>query len=389
MANTASIRLHTREARKKLERRDKPYFVELRRGLALGYRRGATGGAWLLREFRGERYVQRRLAAADDDVPSDGIAVLSWQEAQSKALGLDRPTITKPGKYTVAEAAQEYFDTRSATTPHDAHTWRQFIEPKLGDKAIAELTTGDVERWLAQQVPATSDKEQRRRSQATANRRFSVLRAILNSAYRKDSARVPSADAWRRVRAFQKVDRARQRFLSEAEATALLAALAPPLRALATGALYTGCRLGELLELRVANVTDGRVHIVHSKSGAARHVPLTKAGRAFFAEQVEGKKREAAVFEPVNRVEISRQMRAGCAAAGVVPSAVFHDLRRSYGSLLLNSGAATETIQSLLGHADPRMTRRAYAHLLDSTMQQTVEEHLPAFKPKAARNGRK
>jgi hypothetical protein len=78
MGSTASLRLHTREARKKLRPRDKPYFHELRRGLALGYRRGTEGGSWMLREFRGGRYVQRRLGAADDDTPSDGISVLSW-----------------------------------------------------------------------------------------------------------------------------------------------------------------------------------------------------------------------------------------------------------------------------------------------------------------------
>jgi integrase len=56
-------------------------------------------------------------------------------------------------------------------------------------------------------------------------------------------------------------------------------------------------------------------------------------------------------------------------------------MRRSYGSLLLNAGASTDAIQDLLGHADPRMTRRAYAHLLDSTLQKTVKK-LPSFAEK-------
>ena len=68
------------------------------------------------------------------------------------------------------------------------------------------------------------------------------------------------------------------------------------------------------------------------------------------------------------RVAISRAMKAACKAAEIAPPVVFHDLRRSYGSLLINAGAAVESIQGLLGHADTRMTKRAYAHLLDETL---------------------
>src|SRR6185437_12926090 len=107
-----TVRLDTREQRKKLSQRDKPYFRDLRRGLSLGYRKGTEGGSWLLREYRGGRYVQRRLGAADDDTPSDGTAVLSWTDAQRVALGTERPTVTKPGKHTVSAAWEAYCSAR-------------------------------------------------------------------------------------------------------------------------------------------------------------------------------------------------------------------------------------------------------------------------------------
>jgi integrase len=382
---TPSLRLQTREARKKLQPRDKPYFFELRRGLHLGYRRGTEGGSWLLREFRSGRYVQRRLAAADDDAQADGVSVLSWTDAQARALGTDRPTVTKPGRYTVAQAAEAYFETRQqGTRGQDFMTYKAFIEaeregiPDLGERSVSELTTGDLEKWLAVQIPQIDDKDERRAAQATANRRWNVLRAILNSAFRKDSARVPSDGAWRRVRAFPKADRPRTRTISAAEAKRLLSALEGPMRNLARGALLTGLRLGELESLTAADVGKDLIRVRESKSGKPRTVPINKAGATFFAQLITEKAADERVFEQVSRIGVSRQMRAGCIAAKIDPPAVFHDLRRSYGSLLLNAGAAADHIQELLGHADLRMTRRAYAHMKDKTLEKAVKK-LPSF----------
>jgi hypothetical protein len=176
---STALRLQTREARKKLPRRSEPYWLEISRGRYIGYRRGATGGFWLLREHcqgMGKKgaYIKRRLGPADDDGAGDG--VLSWDDARKQAEGEDRPTVTVPGRYTVAQAAEAYFATRSATGEQDKLTFATFIAPKLGRKPVAELTTGDIESWLAAQVPATADREARRAAQATANRHQCLAR---------------------------------------------------------------------------------------------------------------------------------------------------------------------------------------------------------------------
>jgi integrase len=292
---------------------------------------------------------------------------------------------------TVREAWEEYSATRAAPPDaRDRSIWQRFIAPTLAQRLVGDLTTAELERWLAAQVsehgarrPARTsgidEREGRRRAQYTANRRFNLLRAILNSAYRKDPDRVPNADAWRRVRAFRRVDRPRTRVLTAAECRRLLDAMPSALRALALGALYSGCRLGELLALRACDVVDGRVQIEHSKSGRARFVPLSPEGAAFFGEASAARRGEDRVFETVSRIAVSRGMRSACRAAEIAPPATFHDLRRSYGSLLLNSGAPVHIVQELLGHADLRTTRRAYAHLTAATLQRAVDAHLPSF----------
>src|SRR5260221_3928820 len=195
MAVTPSFRLSTREQRKKLAARDQPYYVELRRGLALGYRRGKTGSSWLMRESRGDHFVKRRLGAADDTVSADGAAVLSWPQAQAMALGSERPTLTQPRKISVGEAAERYFATRQRDTTHDTFTWAKFIQPDFGNKGVSELTTGDLLDWLAKQAGTHTDPAKRRAAQAAAQRPWRPLRAIPNSAFQSDPGPVTRADA--------------------------------------------------------------------------------------------------------------------------------------------------------------------------------------------------
>jgi integrase len=232
------------------------------------------------------------LGTADDLVPADGVSVLSWEDVQRIAGGEDRPTVTRPGKLTLTEAADAYFDTRTAMTPHDKLTWATFISTtSLASKPVSEITTGDLEKWLASQVPQ-EDREKRRAAQATANRRWSVLRAILNSAFRKDPARVPSDAAWRRVRPFPKTDRPRTRTLTADERKRLLSKLEGPLRPMAQGALYTGLRLGELEALQAGDVGPDFVRVRNSKSGKPRTVPLNRERSEFFAVLVKDKQKE-------------------------------------------------------------------------------------------------
>jgi integrase len=355
---------------------------------------------WVLREFRGGRYVRRRLGLADDLAPADGTAVLSYADAMKFALASERPTLVRPGKHTVNAAWEAYRTTRR--TPLDARelaTWERFMAPALGSHEVSELSHHELNKWLHDQVSAhgkrgqtqdgADEKDMLRRARYTANRRWNLLRAVLNYSFESDA--VKSDVTWRKVKPFRNVDRPRTVTATVEQARNFLSKLTDPLLGLAKGALYTGLRLGELMALRVADVevAGSRVRVRHGKGGNERFIPLNKEGCAFFAERVKDKVPEAPVFEPmhsearVNRVYIARTMKDASAVAGIVPRLTFHDLRRSYGSLMLNGGASIESIQQVLGHADMRMTRRTYAHLLQETVAKQVQEHLPSFEDTA------
>jgi integrase len=164
----------------------------------------------------------------------------------------------------------------------------------------------------------------------------------------------------------------------------MLNAMPPDFRRLARGALYTGLRLGELIALRVMDIADGQVHVRHSKSGRPRSVPLSDEGMQFFDQATAGLTGEESAFKRDNgaswiRMDASRYMARASEIAKIKPPATFHDLRRSYASLLINRGTDAEIIRELLGHADLRMTLRAYAHLLNRTVARVVRKKLPSF----------
>ena len=317
-------RLQSREARRALPRSKEPTWHEVRRGLHLGYYRGTKAGTWWLREYRDGRHHKRRLGRADDDCFADGRTVFSFADALKIALTDERPTTAQVSySYTSNEALDEYFTHRDArSTPTSVQSDRfaaaRHIRSRLGSRQIASLRPEDLLRWRDALVPRTPDPELRRRAQVTANRAWSILRACLNLAF--ITGKTPSSDPWLRVRPFRNVDRPRQRFLTFPECKRLLNGCDPDFRQVARGALFTGLRLGELLDLRAIDVRGKYVHIEHSKSGKARDVPLSAQGREFFSQLALGKAGDERLFlhadgAPWIKMSVSRRMRAASAAA--------------------------------------------------------------------------
>jgi hypothetical protein len=73
--------LETRTARGRLKARGKPYW-----GDHLGYRKPLSGaGKWVVRHYNGgEAYTAQTIATADDFSDADGVAILSYKQAQDK-----------------------------------------------------------------------------------------------------------------------------------------------------------------------------------------------------------------------------------------------------------------------------------------------------------------
>ncbi|MGH8646250.1 MAG: tyrosine-type recombinase/integrase [Gammaproteobacteria bacterium] len=384
---TRDARLETREARTRLKAGTKRYWRAIDKGLALGYRKGKTGGTWYARLYLDGKHVLQSLGNADDHQEANSATVLDYFQAQQKARAFAEAEATegdgrKP--YLVRDAIQDYLTwyahNRKALAA-TRYTCETHILPKFGPREAASLTTAELRHWHMELASREGDQRAKR---ATANRILTVLKAALNHAWR--DGYVARDEAWRRVKPFRNVDAPRVRYLSTEECKRLINACASDFRQLVQTALLTGCRYGELISMTVSdyNSDSGTVLVRESKSGKPRHVPLTDEGRGFFAHTMLGRLGDEIVFTradgmPWGRSHQQRPLTVACAVAKITPAVSFHVLRHTYGSMLAMKGVSLQVIAEVLGHADTRITSRHYAHLLPSYVVDTIRAHLPSF----------
>lgn len=413
-------RLETRTARAKLAVSRHPYQRLLERGVYLLYYRGARRGSWSARVFIDGRYAERKLALADDFADADGETVLDFSQAQQRALNVRQRLVADPAAidawpakcpqpaaavpersagYAVKDAVADYlawYSVHRKALANTRTTCNAHILPALGDRQVAALTTQELRQWhegLATaparlRSPKNSDTRHTKQAteprarRATANRVLTVLKAALNHAYHE--GKVDDDQAWRRVRPFKRVDAPKVRYLTEAQCRRLVNACEPDFRELVRGALYTGCRYGELTALTVGDFDRdaSTLTIRDSKSGRPRHVPLSADGAAFLERMVRGRPPSARLFQrgdgsPWGPAFQKRPIAAASKAGSIEPAVSFHVLRHTYASQLAMRGVPLQVIATALGHADTRMVEKHYAHLAPSYVASVIRQHLP------------
>ena len=149
-------------------------------------------------------------------------------------------------------------------------------------------------------------------------------------------------------------------------------------------ALLTGCRYGELCQLKVADYNpDVRtLTIRHGKGGQVRHVTLTDEAPELIERLIAARSPREFLLRRDDvrawkRAEQLRPMREACARAGVIPAVGFHVLRHTHASILAMQGVPMMVIARQLGHADTRMTERHYAHLAPNYVADTIRASFP------------
>jgi len=402
----------SRSARVKLPPQPEPYWTKISKGCFVGYRKGAKGGTWIARyRARDAKQRYRALGAADDAMDADGIQILDFAQAQATARDwferqsrIDAGRDAEHGPFTVKDAIELYMLVYSAEgkgVRNTNYSINAHIIPALGHLEVQELTTARLRQWrdnLAASPPrlrsalgeepayraAPDGPDAIRRRRSTANRVLTILKAALNHAW--NEGRVPSDNAWRRVKPFRGADSVRIRYLTEGECKRLVNAADPDLRPMIQAALLTGCRYSELASLAVGdfNVDAGAIHIRTTKSGRPRHVILTADGQSYFDRLTAGRDPEELIFKKANgkpwgRSHQVRPLRLACERAKIKPPVNFHALRHTYASHAVMGNVPLQVVADNLGHADTRMVEKHYGHLAPSYKAERIRAGTPTL----------
>jgi integrase len=408
-------RLDSRDARRGLKARGKPYWRQLEPGVSIGYRKAlTTTGKWVLRlHVNGKNnYITETFATADDFSDADGVAVLDFWQAQNRTRQrmVERAhsaTGVSPGLKTVGDALDSYIDyleTERKSAKEARYAIDAIIRPELGHIKLNSLTTEQIRKWLkgvaasgARVRTKAGEKQnykkdcgdaklQERRRKSTANRILTKLKAALNRAWR--DGHVASDAAWRRVEPFKNVDAARVRYLSTDEIPRFLRGIETnDFRELAQGALVSGARYSELYGFLVGdfNPDAGTLSIPYPKTGKARHIILGKDGIDFFLEITAGRNPAHAIFLKADGSKWKSDhqkapMRKANEAAKLSPRIGFHGLRHTWASHAVMNGMPLKVVAENLGHTTITMVEKHYGHLAPSFIADAVRRHAPSFR---------
>jgi hypothetical protein len=199
---------------------------ELQTGLYMGYRKGKTGGRWTAKMARAGHttgYIYRALGVADDTLPADGTAVLSFDQASARARTwwaeqeANREGEVIPGLYTVAMAMSDYLadqEARKGKYHASLKTTRLSVAKHITNSSIsgihlASLTHHSIDTWftdlstLKKPHNGSTEAQAIQRAQTTATMAFRNLEDALNFAYSKGRV---STRVWERVRLHKGAD---------------------------------------------------------------------------------------------------------------------------------------------------------------------------------------
>ncbi len=253
---------------------------------------------------------------------------------------------------------------------------KNWIAPALGTKRLDEIILLDLERI-----------KKRMTSAGNAARSVQYVKSIIRQVYhfaidhKIYSGEVPTANFLKK----QKIDNRRQRYLSHEEATLLLEEIrqhSATTYRISLLSLNSGMRFGEIAGLLWQHIDTDRkeILVVDAKNGQSRSVYMTAAVVQMFSGMKRGAANEL-VFPATNGKRMERASKVFAAAVnhtglneGITDRRmkfVFHSLRHSCASWLVNSGVELPVIAKILGHKTLAMTMR-YSHVNDRSVRNAM-----------------
>ncbi|WP_029461224.1 tyrosine-type recombinase/integrase [Solidesulfovibrio alcoholivorans] len=314
----------------------------------------------------------------------EGATSLAEKRKQAEAkrqAEVEARAIEERENITLAQVWGKYLPVAQANkATHTAYAeeaaYRLWLSPTLANKPLRDIKPIHLERIKKTMAEAG-------RSAQTVRHVLAALRQVFNFAKRNglyagdnpvSMVKKPSADA------------RRLRFLTHDEADRLLAALAEResnVHDMALLALHCGLRAGEIFSLTWGDVDMERGVLIlrDTKSGKTRAAYMTEAVTTMLAG-MERRGHNDLVFLSANGgriVQVSETFNRVVAALGFNngvtdprQKVVFHTLRHTFASWLVEQGIDLYSVKELMGHSTLAMTER-YSHLSPDKLRRAVK----------------
>jgi integrase len=296
------------------------------------------------------------------------------------------------GEITVKELSELWIASnptkRATTRGADDGDLRVHILPALGGKQIASVKPPHIHALVAKWATTAAPR--------TVRRRYGTLRAIFAFAAQCDwISRTPC-----RAVKLPQVTSTRRHTLTAPDVAAIAKATELQYRPMVWLGAVLGLRWSEVAGLRVGRVdflkrtlTVAEAVTRDGKGNPVLSPPKSTAGRRtlaippvladILAEHMVNCGLTLAdhhrfFFETRNSTPLRysnwrRSAWVPATEAAGHPGAGFHDLRRASATALVNQGIDIKTIQTRLGHSDPRLTLQVYAEVVQEAEQNAAD----------------
>lgn len=311
---------------------------------------------WWVKIARGQgrKPIQKSTGTTDEKKAKEYLVKLTAELWEQDRLGV-RP------KRSWQQAVNRYVEEKGegSASHYTDLVHLRWLDAHLGSLNLDQITP-DVLRNVQRARRAFRGKTKDKPTPATVNRCMAFVGRIL----RKASLQWDWLDKAPMVPALPE-PKIRVCFLTEADIDRLLPQAPEHMRPMIEFALETGLRMSEQLGLRWSQVDLANrtawLHADQTKARKARSVPLSQKAVEIVRSMLG--KHETHIFSyrgaPLLRIN-GRAWRSVRARAGL-PEFRWHDLRHTWATRLVMSGASLQELQELGGWESPEMVRR-YAH---------------------------
>lgn len=286
---------------------------------------------------------------------------------------------------TVAEYLEQWLarkrSIRESTRLQYENHVRVHLIPELGAMPIGKLRRQHIEAFIVERSAHVSPKTKKPLSPSTVRAILVTLKSALEDGVPRDIPDNPAAKVQP-----PSVRRPPVQAMTINEARDVLAAFRGTwLEQLVRFLLGSGCRIGEALALNQTDVQDTFVRLRRSKT-ALRAVRVTDDGMAALREAIAAAPRrgkdEPVFFSPRPNHEGMRDRLARDSVNHAFTRILEenglrhlspHGLRHGTATLMLTLGAPMQSIADQLGHRNPGLTMRTYAHVDPIVIQRSLD----------------